>query len=64
MKANVPKAWRQLPRSQRERIEAHARNVALVAARETTERDARIMLDIYIKMVCLTLHDAFGFGEK
>jgi hypothetical protein len=64
MKANIPKAWGQLPRSQRERIEAHARNVALVAARETTERDARIMLDIYIKMVCLTLHDAFGFGEK
>lgn len=22
------------------------------------------MLDLYIKMVCLTLHDAFGFGEK
>lgn len=64
MKANIPKAWDQLPRSQRERIEAHVRNVALVAARETTERDARIMLDIYIKMVCLTLHDAFGFGEK
>ena len=46
------------------KIEAHCRNVALQAARETTERDARIMLDIYIKMVCVTLHDAFGFGEK
>lgn len=22
------------------------------------------MLDLYIKMVCVTLHDAFGFGEK
>lgn len=24
----------------------------------------RIMLDLYIKMACVTLHDAFGFGEK
>ena len=31
---------------------------------ETTQKDARIMLDLYIKMVCVTLHDAFGFGER
>lgn len=60
MKANIPKAWGQLPRSQKERIEAHARNIARVQM----EKDGRIMLDLYIKMVCLTLHDAFGFGEK
>ena len=24
----------------------------------------RIMLDLYIKMVCMVLHDAFGFGES
>lgn len=63
MKARVPKApkpWERLPSSQREQIVEHARNVA----REQTEKDARIMLDLYIKMVCVTLHDAFGFGEK
>ena len=64
MKAIIPKAWQNLPAAQRKQIEAYCRGVALEAARETTERDARIMLDIYIKMVCLTLHDAFGFGEK
>ena len=64
MKANIPKAYHTLPPAQREQIEAYCRSVALEAARETTERDARIMLDLYIKMVCLTLHDAFGFGEK
>jgi hypothetical protein len=66
MKANIPKpkAWRDLSQAQRDRIEKYCRDVALEAARETTERDGRIMLDIYIKMVCLTLHDAFGFGEK
>lgn len=64
MKANTPKAYRTLPPAQRKQIEEYCRGVALEAAREATERDARIMLDIYIKMVCLTLHDAFGFGEK
>ena len=64
MKANTPKAWQALPQAQRKQIEEYCLNVALEAARETTERDARIMLDLYIKMVCVTLHDAFGFGEK
>lgn len=64
MKARVPKEFTQLSAAQRERITEYCRGVALEAARETTERDGRIMLDLYIKMVCLTLHDAFGFGEK
>lgn len=60
MKANTPKAWGSLPPAQRKQIEEHA----LKIAREQMEKDGRIMLDLYIKMVCLTLHDAFGFGEK
>ena len=64
MKPNIPKAYQTLPAAQRKKIEEYCRSVALEAARETTKRDARIMLDIYIKMVCATLHDAFGFGEK
>ena len=64
MKANIPKAYSSLPPAQRKKLEDYCKSVALEAARKTTEKDARIMLDIYIKMVCLTLHDAFGFGEK
>lgn len=64
MKANVPKAWQNLPAAQRKKIEEHCRNVALEVARETTKKDSRIIFDLYIKMVCVTLHDAFGFGEK
>ena len=60
MRANIPKPWQSLPPAQRKKIEEYAQSVA----RDQTERDARIMLDLYIKMVCLTLHDAFGFGEK
>ena len=64
MKVRTPKTWEQLSTAQREKITEYCRGVALEAARETTERDGRIILDIYIKMVCLTLHDVFGFGEK
>lgn len=64
MKANIPRAWQDLPPAQRKRIEEYCQRVAREAAIETTQRDGRIMLDLYIKMVCVTLHDAFGFGEK
>lgn len=64
MKALTPKPWQSLPASQRKRIEDYCKNVAFEAAQETVEKDGRIMLDLYIKMVCLTLHEVFGFGEK
>ena len=60
MRANTPRSWQSLPAAQRQKIEEHARSVA----REIVERDMRAMLDQYIKMVCMTLHDAFGFGER
>jgi hypothetical protein len=64
MNVRTPKTWDSLPASQRAKIEEYCRGVALEAARETTERDGRIILDIYIKMVCKILHDVFGFGER
>lgn len=60
MKARIPKTWQNLTAAERDRITEHARNVA----REQIEKDGRIMLDLYIKMVCLTLHEVYGFGER
>lgn len=64
MKVRIPKSWENLTPAQRAKITDYCKGVAFEAAQETVERDGRIMLDIYIKMVCLTLHDVFGFGEK
>lgn len=64
MKARIPKAWHELPQSQRDRLKEYTQEVALEAARNAADKEARIMLDIYIKMVCVVLHDAFGFGEN
>lgn len=64
MKARVPKPWEKLSPRDQEKLKAFTREVALEAAEKQIEIDGRIMLDIYIKMACLVLHDAFGFGEK
>lgn len=55
-----PKAWRQMSASAQSKIEDYA----LKIAQEQVEKDGRIMIDLYIKMVCKTLHEVFGFGEK
>lgn len=60
MKARIPKPWERLPKSQKEAIADYMKEIVV----DQNEKDARLMLDIYIKMVCVTLHDAFGFGEK
>lgn len=60
MKVRTPKPWQALPSAQRKSIEDYALRIA----KEQNEKDGRIMLDLYIKMVCVTMHDVFGFGEK
>lgn len=70
MNANIPKpqkppkAWQFLPPHQRKSIEEYCQSVAMSAAWETTQRDARIMLDLYTKMTVCILHDACGMNEE
>lgn len=64
MNVRVPKEYRDLSSRGQDKLREFCRDVALQAAQEQEERDCRIMLDIYIKMACLVLHDAFGFGES
>jgi hypothetical protein len=60
MKARLPKPWERLPQSQKEVIAGEMQKILM----KQEEKDMRIMLDLYIKMACVVLHDAFGFGEK
>lgn len=64
MKARVPIAYQNLPQKQQEVIKEYIVEMATEAARKQEEKDCRIILDLYMKMVCCVLHDAFGFGEK
>lgn len=60
MKAKIPRGWFSLPKSEKQVISDYLKEIWDKQA----EKEMRMVLDLYIKMVCLTLHDAFGFGEK
>ena len=64
MKVKIPKSYKQLSHTDQQDLKKFAQDVALEAAEMMLEKDSRVMLDIYMKMACLVLHDAFGFGEK
>lgn len=64
MKARIPKEYQNLSARQKEKIKDFIVDSTVAAVRKAEERDSRIILDLYMKMVCCVLHDAFGFGEK
>ena len=64
MKARPPRSYKSLPPHEQEAIKKYVVEIATEAARKQEEQDCRIIFDLYIKMVCCVLHDAFGFGEK
>lgn len=64
MKARIPKAYQDLSPRQKEQLKDYIVEVATEAAKKQEEHDCRIILDLYMKMVCCVLHDAFGFGEE
>lgn len=64
MKARIPKEYRDLNPKQQERLRQYCVQVAMEAAEKQEEHDNRVILNLYIKMACCILHDAFGFGPK
>ncbi len=60
MNVRIKKTMDTLTPAARKRVE----EFALEVANEQLNKDMRVVLDLYIKMVCLTLHETFGFGEK
>lgn len=64
MNVKVPKDYHQMSQSQKKRIENYIVEMATEAARKQEEHDCRVVLDLYMKMMCCVLHDAFGFGER
>ena len=65
MKVKIPKSYKQLSHTDQQDLKKFTQDVALEASEKMLERNARIMLEIYMKMVCVMLHDMpNGFGEK
>lgn len=65
MKVKIPKSYKQLSHTDQQDLKKFTQDVALEASEKMLERNTRIMLEIYMKMVCVMLHDMpNGFGEK
>ena len=60
MKCNLPKSWDQLPKSERDLIQAEF-NKQLNHCIDKEEAEVQ---EIWIKLACILLHETFGFGEK
>lgn len=60
MKPNIPRSWLTLPKKEQKAIEEYVKQVA----EKEVGREARIILELYMKMVCMVLHDAFDFDEN
>jgi hypothetical protein len=60
MNAKVRKEWEQLTPASQKRVEQYW----IKKYSELLERNMRIMLDLYMKMVCVTLHDKCDMTEE
>ena len=64
MDCRRPKEYHELSRSAQKRIENYIIEIATDAAKKQEEKDVRIVLELYIKMICYMLHDTERFGKK
>lgn len=64
MNIRAPKEYWELSASGKDKLRKFAGAIALQAAEEQNQKDCRIMLEIYIKQVCLVLADAFHMTES
>ena len=59
----APKSFGELKRSEQDKLIEYFKGIAFRAAEEQLGKEMRIVFDSYIKMVCITLHDAMGMTE-
>ena len=60
MNVKPPKEWSELSQGAKKRVDDYWR----LQYSDLLKRNMRIMLDLYMKMVCVTLHDKLGLEEE
>ena len=60
MKARAPRQWESLSKGDKKIITDYCLSVL----QEQQDKDMRIILELFIKMMCTLLHDTRGCGEK
>ena len=59
-----PREYHELTKSGQKHIEDYIVEIATEAAKKQEEKDIRVVLELYIKMICYMLHDTERFGKK
>lgn len=60
MKANVPKSYLNLPKREKEAID----NLVMSELDRMLTEEEVVLFTQYTKIMCIVLHDYFGFGEN
>lgn len=64
MNVRIPKEIKDLSPGELHRIEGYFDKLYYEKYSKALERDGRIALDLYMKMVCITLYDKCGMDEE
>lgn len=60
MKANLPKSYLNLPKRERDAID----NLVQSEYEKKLTEEEVVLFEQYTKMMCIVLHNAYGFGEN
>lgn len=60
MKCNLPRSWDQLPKAEKELIQAEFNK----QLNHLIDKEEAEVQEIWIKLACILLHETFGFGEE
>lgn len=64
MKAKIPKAYENLPQSERDKIVTLVQETVRDLANKQVDEDEANLQIVWMKLCCILLHDTFGFGES
>jgi hypothetical protein len=59
MKANLPKSWWSLPKSERDSLQ----KVMTEKVYDLVDEEEKEIQVAWLKLACIVLHEVFGFGE-
>lgn len=59
MKANMPRSWWNLPKSERDSLQ----RVLTEQCYELLNKEEAELQEIWIKLACIVLHEVYGFGD-
>ena len=64
MKSRIPISYLNLPKHEKKAVDDYAKSEAMRMYHETLDKEEINLFVQFVKIVCVILHDYFGWGEK